>query len=174
VLVTVASDGTLVDRRRVELVGNGLPKLPHHHDAQKLPVKEAVALIERVRRSADACAAACLDALKASVSTDITTVALRTCPPLPETIAERLSNYRAQNVADTVMYRNALARAAEANGWSVHWYDVKHVLSEAARALGRKTIVDLLEKTGAAIGPPWQKDHRVAMAAAIATRARVP
>lgn len=30
VLVTVARDGMLLDRRRVELVGEGLPKLPHH------------------------------------------------------------------------------------------------------------------------------------------------
>ncbi len=28
VLVTVARDGTLLDRRRVELVGEGLPKIP--------------------------------------------------------------------------------------------------------------------------------------------------
>ena len=34
VLVTVARDGTLLDRRRVELVGEGLPKLPHHSEGQ--------------------------------------------------------------------------------------------------------------------------------------------
>lgn len=37
VLVTVAGDGRLLDRRRVELVDTGLPKLPYHHDAQRLP-----------------------------------------------------------------------------------------------------------------------------------------
>jgi len=36
VLVTVAPDGTLLDRRRVELVGEGLPKLPHHSEGQRL------------------------------------------------------------------------------------------------------------------------------------------
>jgi hypothetical protein len=30
VLVTVAGDGTLLDRRRVELVDEDLPKIPHH------------------------------------------------------------------------------------------------------------------------------------------------
>jgi hypothetical protein len=134
-------------------------------------VREAVALVERVSRSAEERAMACLEALATTVPMKIATIALRKCPPLPETIVERLSNYRAQNVADTVMYRNALAQAAKAKGWSVHFYDAKHVHSEAAHALGRKTIDDLLEKTGAALGPPWQRDHRMAMAAAIATRA---
>jgi hypothetical protein len=51
VLVTVALDGTLLDRRRVELVGEGLPKLPHHSEGQELPLDEAVELVERVRVS---------------------------------------------------------------------------------------------------------------------------
>jgi hypothetical protein len=33
---------------------------------------------------------------------------------LPPTIAERIKDYRAQNVADWVMYRKALSAAAEA------------------------------------------------------------
>ncbi len=49
VLVTVARDGTLLDRRRVELVDEGLPKIPHHSEGQGLPIEEAVALVERVR-----------------------------------------------------------------------------------------------------------------------------
>lgn len=168
VLVTVDRAGALIDRRRVELVDQALPKLPHHHDCQGLPVDEAVALIECVTRSADAHAKVCLEALAASLPKTITAIAIRACPPLPPTIAERISNYRAQNVADTVMYREALARAAAARGWSVDWYDARRVLADAATALGRGTIDDLLARTGAALGPPWQKDHRVAMAAAIA------
>jgi hypothetical protein len=53
VLVTVARDGTLLDRRRVELVDEGLPKIPHHSEGQRLPLDEAVALVERVRVSAE-------------------------------------------------------------------------------------------------------------------------
>jgi hypothetical protein len=172
VLMTVARDGSLIDRRRVELVDPGLPKMPHHHDAQGLPVAEAVALVEQVTRSAHVYASACLDALATSVPATIVGMALRTSPELPETIAERLTNYRAQNVADSVMYREALARAAEARGWFVHRYDHRHVLADAADALGRGSIAELLRKTGAALGPPWQKDHQLAMAAAIAAAAR--
>ena len=46
VLVTVASDGTMLDRRRVELVDEGMPKIPHHSEGQGLPIHEAVALVE--------------------------------------------------------------------------------------------------------------------------------
>ncbi|MCZ7582681.1 MAG: hypothetical protein M5R36_04735 [Deltaproteobacteria bacterium] len=168
VLMTVASDGTLLDRRRVELVDDALPKLPYHHDAQGLPIDEAVALIARVRLSAETHAAACLDALTAAVPIKIAGIAIRACPPLPDTDAERISDYRSQNVADTVMYRAALAQAAEARGWAVHWYEAKRVFDEAARVLRLETIDKFLKKTGDALGPPWRKDHRTAMAAAIA------
>jgi hypothetical protein len=168
VLVTVSADPALLDRRQVELVDADLPKLPHHHEAQGLPADEAVALINRVQQSAEAHAAASLEALAKTVSAKITGIALRVCPKLPDTIAERISNYRAQTMADGIMYRQALAQAAEARGWRVHWFAEKSVFTEAARALGRSSVEDLLKQTGASLGPPWQKDHRVAMAAAIA------
>src|SRR5215469_1769353 len=63
VLVTVARDGTLLDRRRVELVGEGLPKLPHHSEGQGLPLDEAVELVERVRVSAETHSVLALDSL---------------------------------------------------------------------------------------------------------------
>src|SRR5262245_18396655 len=53
VLVTVASDGTLVDRRNVELVDKRIPSIPHHLEGQTLSIDEAVALVEKVRESAD-------------------------------------------------------------------------------------------------------------------------
>ena len=168
VLVTVAPGGKLLDRRRVGLLDDALPKLPHHHEAQGLPPKQAVELIGRVRASAERHARAALEALTREVSATIAGIALRRCPPLPETIEERISNYRAQNMADGVMYRQVLAEAAAARGWVVHGYDARRVFDEAAAALRRKTIEDLLDETGAALGPPWQKDHRMAMAAAIA------
>ena len=171
VLVTVAADGKLIDRRRVELVDAALPKFPHHHEALALPVGEGVALVERVARSAQREAQAALAALASSVPSPIVGVVLRACPPLPATIGERLADYRAQNVADSVLYREALAQAARGRGWAVHWYEAKSVFHRAARALGRGDIDELLQKTGAALGPPWQRDHKLAMAAAIACSA---
>lgn len=156
ILVTVAGDGTLLDRRRVELVDDDLPAIPHHHEGQMLPTKEAVALVERVRASAEKHAAIALDAVAADVPR-IKGIALRVCPELPPTIEGRLRDYRARNVADWVMYRRALAKAAEARGWRVYWYDAKKVVAGNNLPDMRKTV-----------GPPWNADHRLAMAAATA------
>jgi hypothetical protein len=166
VLVTAARDGTLLDRRRVELVDKGLPKLPHHHDAQRLPLDEAVALVERVRGSAERHAVLALDAVAMAVPR-VLAIALRKCPQLPPTIAERLKDYRSQNVADWVMYRKALASAAEARGWPVHWYDAKTVLGAASQALRVESLDAHFLRVRKAVGPPWNTDHKLAMAAAI-------
>lgn len=161
ILVTAGTDRTLLDRRRVELVDDTLPAIPHHHEAQLLPIDEGVALVERVRASAERHAARALDALAAAVPS-VAGIALRDCPPLPPTIAQRITDYRARNVADWVMYRNALARAAEARGWFVHWYDAKAVLESAGDRVELRS----------SIGPPWTKDHKMAMAAALSALER--
>jgi hypothetical protein len=168
VLVTVAPDGTLLDRRRVELVGEGLPKLPHHSEGQGLPLDEAVELVERVRLSAERHAVVALDAVTTAVPR-ILGVALRQCQPLPATVAERIKDYRAQNNADWVMYRKALASAAEARGWPVHWYDAKSILETARQALRVEDLDAHFLRLRRALGPPWNNDHKLAMAAAIVT-----
>src|SRR5215471_8461901 len=96
VLVTVDRNGAILDRRRVELVGKGLPKIPHHSECQRLPLNEAVELVERVRGSAERHAALALDAVTMAVPR-ILGVALRKCPELPLTIAECIKDYHAQN-----------------------------------------------------------------------------
>jgi hypothetical protein len=167
VLVTVATDGTLLDRRRVDLVDEHLPKLPHHHEAQRLPLEEALDLVERVRASADRHATLALAAVAEAVSSRIAGIAIRTCPPLPATTAERLSNYRARNVADWVMYRTALAGAAEGRGWTIHWYDRKPVFAAASEALQVENLEAHFRQVRTSVGPPWGIDQKLAMAAAI-------
>ena len=159
-LVTASREGVLLDRRRVELVDEDLPKLPHHHDAQGLPEDKAVAMVLSVRDSAEKHAALALQAVTQAVP-GVRGVALRVCPPLPPTIMERITDYRSQNVADWVMYRKAVAAAAEARGWGVYWYDAKKVEDQAAAVVG--DLAGMRKR----LGPPWDKDHRVAMAASI-------
>ena len=109
-LVTVARDGTLLDHRRVELVDDGLPKLPHHSEGQGLPLDDAVvARRARPRIGGTTCRARTSDRRRFVAVPDIGGIALRERQPLPPTIAERIKNYRASNVADWVMYRTALA-----------------------------------------------------------------
>jgi hypothetical protein len=168
VLVTVGADGAFLDRRRIELLDAGLPCLPHHHEAQGLPTREAVALVERVRASAERRAREALEALAASRPERIGAIGIRRCPPLPPTVPERIADHRAQNVADTVLFREALAKAAAGLGWRVRWFEAKSVAAEAAKALGRRDVEGLIRRTGESLGPPWRQDQRTAMAAAIA------
>ncbi|WP_441292341.1 hypothetical protein ACSRUE_19825 [Sorangium sp. KYC3313] len=180
VLVTLAPGGELLDRRRIDLT-EGLPTHPHHHEgswavgrylntpgARALSLADAVALVERVRASAARGARVGLEALAATVPVPIASIAIRVCPELPPTTEERIADNRAQTVADSVMYREALAAAAEARGWSVYWYDRERVFRDAATALGRDDVDDLLSAMGRAIGPPWQANHKLAAAAALA------
>ncbi|MBX3232054.1 MAG: hypothetical protein KIT84_19935 [Labilithrix sp.] len=176
VLVTIASDGALLDRRRVDLTGPDMPTHPHHHQgswavgrylstpgARPMPLADAVALVERVRVAAARGAREALADLAAAVASTkvpIRGITLRVCPPLPPTVEERIADNRAQTYADTVMYREALAAAAEARGWKVHWYDRERVRVSAA-----------IDAMGKSIGPPWQAAHKLAAAAAVAALA---
>lgn len=166
VLVTADRAGTLLDRRRVELVDDGLPAIPHHSEGQALPLDQAVELVERVRASAGRRAVLVLDAVAVTLPGRIRGIALRECPELPPTIAGRLTNYRARNVADWVMYRQALAAAAEARGWFVHWYNSREVFRLAGKAIEDLDAQFLAVRRS--VGPPWTQDHRMAMASAIA------
>ena len=84
---------------------------------------------------------------------------------------ERIADHRAQTIADSVMYREALATAAAARGWSVHWYDRERMFSDAA-ALGGQDIDAFLRVMGRSVGPPWRATHRLAAAAALAATER--
>lgn len=134
-------------------------------------MEEAVALVERVRCSAQRHAVRALDAVASAVPT-IAGVALRVCPELPKTIAERITDYRARNVADWVMYREALAAAAAARDWPVYWYDAKTVFAAASDALGVSDFDAWFRRLRAVVGPPWNADHKLAMAAAVASAHR--
>jgi hypothetical protein len=184
VLVTVAPGGELLDRRRVDLT-RALPTHPYHHEgswavgrylnspwARAITLADAVALVERVRESAARGALECLEALAATVPVPIASIAIRVCPKLPPTTEERIADTRVANVADSVMYREALANAAEARGWSVHWYDRERVFRDAAVALGGEDIDAFLHAMGRSIGPPWQAKHKLAAAAALAVGAQ--
>ena len=184
VLVTVGPGGELLDRRRVDLT-RGLPTHPYHHEgswavgryldsswARPISLAGAVALVERVRECAAGGARESLEALAAAVSVAIANIGIRVCPKLPPTTEERITDTRAANVADSVMYREALAAAAEARGWSVYWYDRERVFRDAAAALGRKDVEPILHAMGRSIGPPWQAKHKLAAAAALAAGAR--
>lgn len=169
-VVTVGDDGQVVDRRRIELIDPGLPASPIHHEAQSLPIEEAVGLVQEVERSVARCVATAWDALAADH--DLTAVAVRDSPELPPTIEEQIRSYWAQTRADPVMYRRVLIEDAARRGWAVHLYDHRRVTDEASTTLG--LAPDHLAAPRRELGAPWAADHRKAYAAALLAQATCP
>jgi hypothetical protein len=166
IAVTASADGRVVDRRRIELVEPGVCAAPIHYESRRLDVAATAALVEQVRRSVARAANAALDDLGAALPAPIASISLRAWPPtFPEEIAvQRRPPYEAR--ADAIMYRQELAEIAHARGWEIHLYDAKAVLDQASRLLGERADEVLLGPR-ATLGPPWTKDHRIALAAAI-------
>ncbi|HEY1445327.1 MAG TPA: hypothetical protein VGF51_10535 [Acidimicrobiales bacterium] len=175
VAVTASSDHQVADRRRVELIGPGLPNAPIHHEggphllhrkADPLSDDELAALVTRVRASAEEVTSAALDELTASLPEPIVSMSLRAWPDdFPTDIATR-RRVPHESRADSVMYRQVLADLGRARGWSIHFYEAKDVEREAARILGDRTDA-VLHGPRAILGPPWSKDHRTALAATV-------
>jgi hypothetical protein len=64
------------------------------------------------------------------------------------------------------MYRQVLAELARDRGWDVHFYNARDVEAEAVRILGGRAD-EVLHGPRATLGPPWSRDHRMALAATI-------
>lgn len=166
---------TVVDRRRVELIAPGLPNAPIHHVGGPHPMhqppeplddEQLTALVAEVRTSVVTTAAQALDVLSATTAKPIQSISLAAwAADFPDEIAaQRRVPYESR--ADSVMYRQVLADVARGRGWSVHQFDPKTVEAEATRILGERAD-QILHGPRKTLGPPWSKDHRMALAATI-------
>src|SRR6478609_597731 len=166
VAVTADSVHDVVDRRRIDLVEPGVNPAPMHYDSARLDVDATAALVEKVRASIARATSTAFHELDAALPERIVSISLRTWPPdFPTNIAGlRRAPYESR--ADAVMYRQIVADVAQARGWVVHHYDAKTVLDQAVARLGNRAD-DVLLGPRARLGPPWTKDHRVALAATI-------
>jgi hypothetical protein len=171
VAVTASADHEVVDRRRIELVERGMPTAPIHHEGKPLDDAATAALVAEVRASAGRATSAALDELATDVSQPIVSVSLRAWPlDFPDDIAvQRRAPYESR--ADSVMYRQVLAECARARGWDVQLFDANDVERKAAGLLGERAD-DVLHGPRATLGPPWAKDHRMALAATIVASRR--
>jgi hypothetical protein len=170
VAVTASDDHEVVDRRRVELIEPGLSAAPIHYESSRLDVAATAALVAEVRASVARATAAALDELAAALPASIVSISLRAWPfDFPDDIAvQRRAPYEAR--ADAIMYRQELSELAHDRGWEVHLYDARSVEGQAAGMLGERADA-VLHGPRAALGPPWTKDHRVALAATVVSQA---
>ncbi|MET0146431.1 MAG: hypothetical protein ABW328_16850 [Ilumatobacteraceae bacterium] len=175
VAVTASADHVVVDRRRIELIEPGVPTAPIHHDGgphllhrpdAPLGDDALAALVADVRASAVRATSAALDEIATALPGPIVSMSLRAWPAdFPQDIAvQRRVPFESR--ADSVMYRQVLAEIAVEHGWAVRLYDAKGVEAEAGRILGERAH-EVLHGPRSSLGPPWSKDHRMALAATI-------
>jgi hypothetical protein len=166
VAVTASADNEVVDRRRIALVEPGLTEAPIHYESRRLDVAATVALVAEVRASVIRATTAAFDELEAALPAPVVSISLRAWPPdFPDDIAvQRRTPYEAR--ADAIMYRQVLSELAEARGWDVHLYNAKDVMGQAIGILGERAD-EVLQGPRARLGPPWARDHRMALAATV-------
>lgn len=166
VAVTASPDHQVVDRRRIALIGRDVSPAPIHYESARLDVAATAALVAQARASIVRAAGAALDELAAALPAPIRSISLRSWPPdFPGDVAvQRRAPWEAR--ADAVMYRQELAELAHARGWSVHLYDAKAVVDQAAGKLGDRADA-ILQGPRSRLGPPWTRDHRTALAATV-------
>ena len=166
VAVTASADNEVVDRRRIELIEPGLPAAPIHYEGKRLDVAATAALVEKVQASVARATSAALDELTAALPGPVVSISLRTWPPdFPDDIAvQRRPPYEAR--VDAIMYRQVLSELAHTHGWEVHLYHAKSVVGQAVTLLGERAD-EVLLGLRATLGPPWTKDHQMALAATI-------
>jgi hypothetical protein len=166
VAVTASADHEVVDRRRIELIEPGLPAAPIHYEGKRLDVAATAALVAKVRASVVRATSAALDEIATAPAGPVVSMSLRAWPQnFPDDIAvQRRPPYEAR--VDAIMYRQVLSELAQARGWGLHFYDAKAVVSQAVGMLADRAD-EVLQGPRATLGPPWTKDHRMALAATI-------
>ena len=172
-LVTLAlEDGALrfLDRRRVELIADGLPSAPYHHEAVELDVGAATALVDGVRRSVAEHASAAIATMLATWRVGMLILPASPHERLPDSLAEVLGSRPLTLAADGMLYRESLAEAAAEHGIEVRRYPRKTdpaLLAAEALGVDVAEVDALIAGFGREAGPPWRQDHKRAAAAAL-------
>ena len=174
VAVLVAGDAgepVVVDRRRVTLCPEALPRQVYHA-AQDLPPAKAALLVREVHEGVEGLTDSVLDELQhlARPHGSLVAVGVTGFPRDVPTLDRVLKSHALLHLAEGELYRGAICDAADARGLTVVPIHPKDGISDTAHALGEaperfaQRLVDLRTDVGA----PWQADHRFATAAALA------
>lgn len=168
----------VVDRRRLELVDDAWAKAPYHA-AENLEPDAARDLVERGVAAARRIA---VREMKAAVKrerereNEVLSCAVLVTDPMPGwSVEEILAVHFRMHKAEGVLFREALAAAAEACGTRLVAIVEKLLASHAETALGTpgKDLAHTIAALGRSVGPPWGRDQKdAALAALVALQGR--
>jgi hypothetical protein len=151
VVVVSGSQGApvVLDRKRVELVDQPLPRQPYHAVAEGgLPRST----IDAVARAASDAAARALGGVAGADAVGVVAAERR----IPPSLDQILASHTLLHAAEGQLFERAVIEAAADARLPVHVLDPKSVTVSAAVEAMRRSI-----------GAPWQKDHKWAATAAL-------
>jgi hypothetical protein len=156
VVVSGVDDPTVLWRERVELVAPTLPRQPYHAVADLgMTPRQGARLIARVEKAATARAGAATTRFIRDLG--VTAVGIVGGERnLPTELERVLASHTLLHASEGDLYEQVLAAAATAGGL--------RPLLVSPRAI---EVPPELERVGKVLGPPWQKDHKLAAAAAV-------
>ena len=146
----------VLDRKRVELLDGSLPRQPYHAIVEEgIALDAARDLIARVEEMAiDAAVAATTEARDAHGVEAVGVVGRRR--NVPDELERILGSHSLLHAAEGDLYDRAVVEAAARAGLPVTLVDPDGLAVPIA-----------LDAAGKSLGPPWQKDHKLAGAAAL-------
>lgn len=170
-----SKDGfAVIDRRRIELIDDGelWAKQPYHA-AEGLPPVEARKIVKNGIDSARRVAKRKLREILRNCGDgnfDVGACAVITPEPMPDwSTDEILSVHFRMHKAEGVLFPDALARAAEANGLNLLAIREKTLDDVVQESLARPidSVMEEILLLGRSIGPPWRSDQKLATLAAM-------
>jgi hypothetical protein len=142
-----------------------------YHQAAEVAAGTAAALLERVRAATEANAGAGIGGFLKLLDADGLRPAVAVVPTggrkLPA-LAEIVRVHTLQHAAEGEFYRDVVAAACAAQGLEVRRPVERELIPLACDRLGvgKPELEARLKAMGAALGPPWSEDQRLAMLAA--------
>jgi hypothetical protein len=159
----------VLERRRI-VFAKDLERFVYHQAAEA--PAGALRLIEKVREATVANAAREIGMLAEDLAGDGVTVrsaaTAAATARLPASLAEILAVHALMHAAEGSFYRDVVAAGCETTGLAVTRVAEKDLPSQVAAqlGLGGKALDAKLKAMGAALGPPWNEDYRLATLAA--------
>jgi len=161
----------VMERRRITFAtGN---ERGVYHQAAEIPAPDAPALVGRVRRAVRANAGAGIRALADDLARSGRRIAAAVVPTgglrLPERIEDIVKVHARMHAAEGELYRDLVAEACRDAGLTVHRVVERELVPLACDKLGTSEALlkARLQTMGAALGPPWSEDQKLATLAAL-------
>jgi hypothetical protein len=161
----------VVERRRITFAAGDERGV--YHRAAEVPAAEAPALVEHVRAVVEAHASEAIKAMVADLARAGRAVRAAVVPTaglkLPERIEDIVRVHARMHAAEGELYRDIVADACAGLGLRVHRVVERELFALASDRIGTSDTVlkTRLQAMGAALGPPWSEDQKLAMLAAL-------